>query len=75
MAGDAVIVVALACFSVATCAVSYLVFRIGYSLGWNERHQDMILPRKVLERTNADLDDQTLRHRHGAIGPKKAVWH
>ncbi len=55
--------------------IGFACFKYGYSLGWQERQRDMILPRNIVDRTNRGIDDNETHHRHSAIDPKKAMWH
>lgn len=62
-------------FLAATTLLMFAAFRAGYSLGWSERHHEMILPRNIVDRTNKMIDNDQTHHRHSGLDPKKPVWH
>lgn len=70
---------AMAVFLVATIAISYLAFKVGYHLGWVERHQTMVLNGTAMKAVEKDLTQRREYHNHSAVSRpremKKAVWH
>lgn len=60
-------ILAVALIILAGLIFSWLTFRAGYNLGWNERHKEMILPRNILKRVNHDIDVRETHHRHSGV--------
>jgi hypothetical protein len=69
-------------FLVATAAIGYLTFKVGYALGWHDRGVEMAMPETALKRIDKELADQIENGSHSAIDPrartmvlKTAIWH